>query len=108
MGTVANWLPEGSVALAYNARFDQKFYHAAEQRTGIFTRLAPGWECAWEKFKEVDRSHGLKAYNHQLATLAIMAGHWTPGYDRGTHQALDDAIACAAGYKWLCNMAGRP
>jgi DNA polymerase III epsilon subunit-like protein len=104
MTEVADWLPRDPVALAHHAAFDRRFYNCSERRTGIFTRLNMNWVCSCEKFRELDRLLNLKAVNHKLDTLAAMSGRWGPGYDRGKHEALDDALACAAGYRWLCGL----
>lgn len=104
MSRVADWLPKDPVALSHNNAFDQRFYNNAERRTSTFTRMHQRWICSLVKFRELDRLLNLRAINHKLDTLAAMSGHWGPGYDRGSHQALDDALACAAGYKWLCGL----
>jgi DNA polymerase III epsilon subunit-like protein len=106
MKTIQEWLPSNTTALAHNAFFDSSFFYAAAMRTGMKeTRFRQQWICSKRRFEDLNKRLGLGAPNCKLATLAAMSGHWGPSYDRGAHQAIDDALACLAGYRWLVDKA---
>lgn len=91
----------GGVALAHNAPFDRGFVTHQEERLGIQLGLGQVWTCSLAKFRESCRPLGIKPANHKLETLARLSGHWGPEFVRGAHGSKEDALACAAGYRWL-------
>jgi DNA polymerase III epsilon subunit-like protein len=101
MKKIAAWMPRQSEALAHNAGFDKAFVDDAEKATGVRTWLHPRWRCSMVAFLAVNDALLLGAPDAKLETLAKMSGHWAALRDRGAHESLDDALACAAGYRWL-------
>lgn len=96
------WLPySGNEPLAHTAEFDEDFIEAAEEQAGFKTYLKKSWHCSRKLFMGVNTALELNAPNFKLVTLATMAGHWAPDYQRGAHQSLDDVLACAAGWRWM-------
>lgn len=98
---LAGWLPRGSEMLAHNAPFDKGFIAAGEKTTGIDLRTSRHWRDSMIAFLFVTDALGLRTRGCGLGELAKISGHWGKDYQRGAHQASDDALACAAGYKWL-------
>ncbi len=102
---IRDWLPADIAvrpeALAHNARFDLDFITHSEQRTGIRLGFAQPWRCSLMTFRDACHRRLLTAPNHKLETLARLCGHWGPEFVRGVHGAKEDAIACAAGYRYL-------
>ncbi len=99
MQQVADWMPEKAEALAHNAPFDKSFIHHAEALTGIGTKMSRQWTCSCDRFRTVSRVLRIFTQNHKLATLAQLSGYvWGPD---GAHSALEDALACAHGFRWL-------
>ena len=95
------WLPySGNEPLAHNAPFDKGFIEAAEKRANFNLYLKKRWRCSMALFMGVNDALRLNSPDFKLVTLAGMAGHGTE-FQKGTHQSLDDVIACAAGWKWL-------
>jgi DNA polymerase III epsilon subunit-like protein len=98
---IQEWLATGQQALAHNAPFDREFVLHQEQRLGLSLGFQEPWLCSCKTFREVGRARRLFPENHKLETLARLCGHWGPEFVRGAHGSLEDAIACAAGYRWL-------
>jgi len=107
MSEIARWMPRNSEALAHNAGFDKAFVDEAERLSGTRTWLHPRWRCSMVTFLAVNDALRLGAPNARLETLATMSGHWAPDRVRGAHASLDDALACAAGYRWLLDCIRR-
>lgn len=98
---IADWVVPGSIALAHNAPFDRSFVVHQEQKLGIHLGLAEGWLCSLAKFRALTGPLRLVTRNHKLDSLAALCGHWGPDFVRGAHGSKADALACAAGYRWL-------
>lgn len=92
---------EGAQALAHNAPFDYRFVAHSEGLLGMRLPLVTPWICSCSAFKAACPRLLLRPLNHKLETLARLSGHWGPDFVRGDHGAKEDALACAAGYRWL-------
>lgn len=105
MHQIKAWLPFKSEPLAHNATFDKQFWEDAEERTNVKTYLGYAWNCSMAMFRGLSKALAWDYPNAKLETLARACGHWAPDRDRGAHQAIDDALAAAAGWKWLMQKA---
>jgi DNA polymerase III epsilon subunit-like protein len=105
---VATWINgQPKFAVAHNAKFDFGFVTAAEDKHAIRTGLpykSADWLCSLNAFRRLNKDLNLGHEKHSLAVLGTACGHWKA--DRpDLHDALGDAAACAAGYKWLTGIA---
>jgi len=101
MKRLHDFVPFAAQALAHNAGFDQKFMDDAMELTKIKLGFSYRWHCSMATFAAVNEALKLGLTKCSLDSLAATSGHWGADYQRGDHSALDDALACAAGYKWL-------
>lgn len=103
MAALASWLPRDAEALAHNAPFDKAFVDAAAARTKRRIWLHPRWRCSCMTMLAVNDALRCNWPNAKLDTLGLLCGFWKDG-ERGTHAAEADALACAAGYRWLLQL----
>jgi DNA polymerase III epsilon subunit-like protein len=103
MKRLHDFVPFAAQALAHNAGFDQKFIDDALELTGIKLGFSYRWHCSMATFAAVNEAFQLGRTKCSLDSLADISGHWGKEHKRGDHSALDDALACAVGYKWLIN-----
>lgn len=101
MKRLHDFIPFSAQALAHNAGFDQRFIDDACDLTRTKLGLSYRWHCSMATFAAVNEALKLGQSKCSLDSLAAISGHWGPDYKRGDHSAIDDALACAAGYKWL-------
>lgn len=112
-------LAERCCCLAHGAPFDRPWMQQAADRAwaashaarrfevltelDTLVRILDGrWECSQASWRMVcDRVEG--GTGASLASLARRAGHWSREQcaARVRHDALEDARACLAGYRWL-------
>jgi DNA polymerase III epsilon subunit-like protein len=101
------WLgKEPAQIIAHNAKFDQAFVSHYEVKAGIKLPLAPLWACTVSLSRDVCYRKHMQVDNHKLETMARLCGHWKPDFVRGAHGAREDALACAAIYRWAQEQLG--
>lgn len=98
---ICAWVTPGSKAVAHNAKFDKRFLDASFTACKLASPFLPEWSCTWEGMKMIQKSMGIPMENHKLDTLAQLTGMYKVGHVRETHEASEDALMCAHGYKWL-------
>lgn len=110
MTRLASWLPSRPQPLAHNAGFDKSFMEKAEKVTGVKLYWGYRWHDSMATFMAVNMAFRLGHSRMNLESLARACGHWGPDFKRTTHGALEDALACAAGYRWLIDKirSGQP
>lgn len=108
MQQVADWLDECAdgvrFPLCHGAPFDRPFIEAAERLSKIPLGLGHRWRCSHALAYGVQDALGLQFDSASLDCLGVMCGHWEPGQRAKAHDALEDALACAAVYRWLTHM----
>lgn len=104
---IKSWDVGGYTPLAHKASFDKAFFFEAEDHSWIKTGLPQEWVCSKEKFEKLNKLMNLGFKDSSLNTLARASGHWKPDFERGIHSALTDALACAAGFKWLTELEAK-
>lgn len=93
------WRRKGEDVIAHNADFDRSFMFATEDRMRLKTYWPRKWLCTMQVSLWLDALGIGEWPNHKLDTLAKAAGHWADGRPE-THEAGDDAVACAQGFMW--------
>lgn len=97
---IKDWLPEGLLEmLGHGAGFDKAVMEEAQQSTGVDLELERRWRCSCAAALFAFDMGANLLTSASLESCAIMAGHWEHG-QRGKHRALEDAVACAAVYRW--------
>jgi DNA polymerase III epsilon subunit-like protein len=101
MDRMLEWVVPGSKAIAHNASFDKRFILAALAACKYESPFLPEWSCTMEAMKLISRRNNIRFPNWKLDSLVQATGLYKVGHVREIHEAEEDAIMCAQGYKWL-------
>lgn len=93
----APWDSYGFVA--HCARFDRTFVLKHS-----FADVQVPWYCTKQGMLMLEKSKGFTFPDHKLCTLAAACGY----KPEKEHQALEDVLACANGFLWLCSQGVSP
>jgi DNA polymerase III epsilon subunit-like protein len=85
-----------AINLAHNAQFDGRFLLKAQENTGVDLQLSPIWICTKGALK---LWRDIRGWSGKITLDALCE---IAGIQRSScHNALEDALACATGFKWL-------